>query len=45
VSAAERERLVSEFVAAALDRVRDRAPEGEPTVVESPQAADERTRA
>jgi CTP synthase len=37
--------LFREFVAAALDRARDRAPEGEPTVVDSRAEADERTRA
>src|SRR5436190_1295280 len=37
--------LFREFVAAALERARERAPEGEPTVVDSRAEADERTRA
>src|SRR5947199_1394601 len=37
--------LFREFVAAALERARERAPEGEPSVTDSRAAADERTRA
>jgi CTP synthase len=37
--------LFREFVAAALERARERAPEAEPTVTASREAADERTRA
>ena len=37
--------LFREFVAAALERARSRAPEGEPAVSDAREAADQRTRA